>query len=108
MDFEMKSSGEFVKQLRDLSERAKLLDGTHNIPIPELLPPSFLAGCSKFASADEMFQASGFKVESANDFQAIPDGEWDAFIKSHTSFESWRTLLEAAGAAWSKKQLGLS
>lgn len=107
MDFEIKGLEELARKCDDLAERAKRLDGSHNIPIPELLTPSFLAGCSQFASVDEMFQASGFKIESAEDFKAIPESEWDAFIKNHTSFDGRRQMLEAAGAAWSQKQLGL-
>jgi len=106
MDFEIKGMEELKKQLDDLAQRAERLDGTHSIPVPELLTPSFLAGCSKFASVDEMFQASGFKIESAEDFEAIPKSELDAFIKNNTSFAGWQQMLEAAGAAWTKQQLG--
>jgi hypothetical protein len=106
MDFEMKGLDELAKNLDDLAERAKRLDGSHSIPIPELLTPSFLADCSQFESPDEMFRASGFKFESVDDFKAIPDSEWDAFIKKHTSFEGWQEMLDAAAATWTKKQLG--
>jgi hypothetical protein len=107
MDFEIKGMEELTRKLDDLAERARRLDGSHSIPIPELLTPSFLAGCSQFASVDEMFQASGFKIESAEDFKAIPDSEWDAFVKNQTSFDGWQQMLEAASAAWTQKQLGL-
>lgn len=43
-----------------------------------------------------MIQANGFKVESEDDFKAIPDAEWDVFIHDNTSFGSWREMLEAA------------
>ena len=107
MDFGIKGLEELARKCDDLAERAKRLDGPHDIPIPELLTPSFVAGCSRFVSADEMFQASGFKIESPEDFKAVPDSEWDAFVKNHTSFGSWQEMLGAAGAAWTKKQLGL-
>lgn len=103
----MKGFDELERKLNDLADRAKRLDGTHNVPISELLTPGFLAGCSRFASADQMFQASGFKIESADDFKAIPDAEWDMFIKNNTSFGSWQEMLQAAGAEWTRKQLGL-
>lgn len=107
MDFEIKGLEELARKCDDFAERAKRLDGSHNIPIPELLTPSFLAGCSQFSSADEMFQASGFKIESAEDFKAIPESEWDAFVKNRTSFGGWQEMLKAAGATWTQKQLGL-
>jgi hypothetical protein len=107
MDFEIKGLEELAKRFDDLGQRAERLDGSHSVPIPELLTPLFLAGCSQFKSADEMFRASGFKIESAEDFMAIPESEWDAFVKKHTSFGGWQQMLEAAGAAWTQKQLGL-
>jgi hypothetical protein len=107
VDFEIKGMEELTRNLNDLAERAERLDGSHRVSIPELLPPSFLAGCSQFASADDMFQASGFKIESPEDFKAIPESEWDTFIRNNTSFESWQQMLEAAAAVWTKNQLGL-
>jgi hypothetical protein len=54
-----------------------------------------------------MFERSGFKVESQEDFAAIPDEPWDDFIRSNTSFFNWREMLQAAGAAWAKSKLDL-
>ena len=72
----------------------------------ELLTPSFLAGCTLFNSADELFEKSGYKIESQEDFNAIPDEPWDEFIRNNTSFSSWKEMLEAATAAWAKGKLG--
>jgi len=46
-----------------------------------------------------MFERSGFKVESQEDFAAIPDEAWDDFICTNTSYFNWREMLQAAGAA---------
>lgn len=53
-----------------------------------------------------MFDASGFKVESQEDFAAIPDVEWNEFIRSISSFSDWQTMLGEAGATWAAKKLG--
>jgi len=37
-----------------------------------------------------MFQVSGFKIESVEDFKAIPESEWDAFVKKHTTYGGWQ------------------
>jgi len=55
----------------------------------------------------EMFERSGFKVESQEDFAAIPDEAWDDFICTNTSYFNWREMLQAAGAAWAKMKLEL-
>lgn len=96
------------RKLNDLSDRAKELDGKHNVPLPDLLPPTFLSDCSRFSSADELFEARGFKIESAEDFTAIPDDQWNAFIQGNTRYANWDEMLSAAGAAWMATQLGLS
>ena len=107
MNFEIKGLEELSKKMDDLAQRAEQLDGSHSVPLPDLLTPTFLANCSKFASAEEMFKASGFKIDSPEDFKAIPDHEWDAFIKNNTSFDGWKQMLDSAVAEWTTKQLGL-
>jgi hypothetical protein len=97
-----------LKPLEDLARRAQELDGRkQEVPLPELLTPSFLASCSRFQSADEMFEASGFEVQSTEDFKAIPDAEWDVFIRDNTSYEDWTAMLGDAVKARVIKQLGL-
>jgi hypothetical protein len=66
---------EFQRKLNDMAPQAESLSGNHSVPVPDLLTPDFLRRCSRFQSAEEMFEASGFKVESAEDFAAIPDAE---------------------------------
>ena len=69
-----------LKPLDDLARRAQELEGQHEISIANLLTADFLGECSRFKSADELFEASGFNVHSVEDFKAIPDAEWDTFI----------------------------
>jgi len=54
-----------------------------------------------------MFEASGYKIETQEDFNVIPDKEWDEFIKNNTEYTSWEEMLHAASAVWIKKKLGL-
>jgi hypothetical protein len=63
---------QFQNKLRELSDRLESVSDTHSVPISELLSPSFLAGCTLFSTAQEMFEKSGFKLESQADFEAIP------------------------------------
>ena len=73
----------------------------------ELLTPGFLAKHSRFLSTDEMFGASGFKVETTEDFQNIPGNDWNDFIRKNTSFATWDDMLSTAGAEWAKAKLVL-
>ena len=97
---------ELQRKLEDMSRRAESMSGNHNVPIPELLTRDFLSRCSRFSSADEMFEASGFKIESPEDFAAIPDVEWDAFVRTNTTYASWDAMLSEAGGEWAARRLG--
>jgi hypothetical protein len=99
-------TGNFREKLGDLGRRAKELDGPHEVPLKELMPPAFVAGCSSFGSLEELFAGSPFKINSTDDFKAIPDADWDAFIQSSTSFASWREMQHAAVREWTRRKLG--
>ena len=95
------------KKLEDVARKAKEIDGKHDVPVSEFLTDGFLSQCTKFSSVEDMFKASGFTIESQEDFAAIPDDQWNDFIRSHSSFDSWQAMLEAAGKEWAQKKLGL-
>jgi len=105
--FKIEGLDELQNNLKSLADKAQDLDGQHNVPVSELLTSSFLSKHTRFSSTNELFEASGFKVESSEDFVAIPDDKWDDFIRSISSFENWRAMLTAAGEEWVSKQLGL-
>ncbi|MGD9637515.1 MAG: hypothetical protein AB7U85_00475 [Alphaproteobacteria bacterium] len=103
----IKGLKEFQKKLEQLEENAKSLDGQHNIAIAELLTPEFVCHHTQFSSVDELFENSGFQIENSDDFAAIPDKEWDTYIRSVSSFSDWHTMLSKASEEWAKKKLGL-
>ena len=91
--------------LRKLEQCARELDGTHQVPVQELLSTKFMQEHSPFSSFEAMLAASPFSVNSAEDFKAIPDADWDAFVRENTRFSSWREMLSAASAEWMKQRL---
>ena len=96
-----------MRQLRELQRRAEQLDGTHSVTFPELFPDEFMLRNTEFPSIGALIEASGFKVESSEDFAAIPDAEWDAFLASRTRFASWEEMKGAAVREWAGRRLGL-
>ena len=79
---------ELSKKLDTLAGNVAKLNGTHQVPIAEMLTPEFMAGHTRFANIDEFFDASGFQVISAADFEAIPTEPLDEFVRTESSFES--------------------
>ena len=106
--FEMSGFDEIERELQQLADKAEAMDGEHSISLTELCPPAFMAEHTDFATIEEMFEASGFTVETPEDFAAIPDAEWDVFIASRTRFADWRTMQEKAVADWFSRRIGLA
>lgn len=106
--FELKIEGleQLQQRLRDMKAAAEELDGTHEIPLSELLTENFMRANTEFASFSEMLDASGFKVETSQDFAAIPDDQWDAFVRSRTRFQGWNEMLGTAAKKYAAKELG--
>lgn len=105
MSFKITGLKEAQQKLKELSDNAKKLDG-QSVPLSEVLTDAFVSENSSFISFDKLIEASGFKVESQTDFEAIPDKEWDEFILANTRFENWQEMIDAAGLLHAKKQLG--
>lgn len=91
--------------LKKLAENAKKMHGTNEVKLTDLMPPEFISNCSQFENIEQLFDSSGFKVESKEDFAAIPDNEWEEFIVSNTSFNSWEEMQKQAMTEYAKKQL---
>lgn len=104
---EMRGMNQLKNKLRRLAQKAKALDGEHSVPLTELCPPAFMAKYTDFQTLEEMFEASGFTVETPEDFAAIPDSEWDTFVATVTRFPDWQSMQESAAAEWVKRRLDL-
>lgn len=89
-----------IKGLDELSKRLKKLSQVSKIPLTEMLSPQFISSCSRFKDAQELFEASGYPVNTAEDLAAIPDAEWDTYIRENTSYPDWASLYKSAGDEW--------
>ena len=95
-----------LRKLRDLQRRAEELDGEHSVRFVELFHDEFMLRNTDFPSVQAMFDASGFEVASEEDFAGIPDGEWDAYVRDSTRFDSWEEMKSAAVREWVSNRLG--
>lgn len=57
----------------------------------------FMTQHTPFSSFEDFMTASGFKIESQEDFEGILGVEFDEFISSRTEFSSWDAMLSKAG-----------
>lgn len=107
MTFSIEGFDDLQKRLQELKDKVQEAEGTHSVSISELLNAEFLASCSAFSSMDELFEASGFNIKSQEDFEAIPDTDWEWFIQQNTSYTSWAEMKQAAATIWMEKKLNL-
>jgi hypothetical protein len=103
--FEIRGLDEAMRQLKRLEDNTRALSGRHDIRSSDLFPPAFMRQYTKVASFEALLEASGLKVESQIDFEAIPDAEWEKAIQAHTSFSSWREMQEKAGVEYAERKL---
>lgn len=96
-----KSNGNLEKLSKNLSE----LSGSSGVKLVDLMSSNFISSCSRYSSLEELFDSSGFKIESKEDFAAIPDEDWDAFIQGNTTHENWLEMQKAALLSYTKAHL---
>jgi hypothetical protein len=58
-------------------------------------------------SVDQFLTSSGFDTSTQEAFEAIPDDEWDQYVRSVSDFPNWQPMLEEAASEWVVSQLGL-
>lgn len=107
MSFKISGLGELSKQLKELEKEANKLEGSQSIPFSELFHTNFMNKYTNFNNIDEMFEKSGFKCTSNEDFEKIPDSEWNDFVKNNTNFSNWENMKSTAGKEYVANQLGL-
>lgn len=78
--------------LNKLTKNLEELGKQDSIAIGDVMTDEFISRYSSYSSLDELVDASGFVVNTPEDFKAIPDEEWEAFIVSNTNFSSWKEM----------------
>jgi len=91
----------------DLVRKIEDLDGQHQIPFSDLFTDEFMLLNTEYCSISEMIEASGFSVQSSEDFAKIPDDEWDSHVRRHSRFASWEEMKGSAVQLWISGQLGI-
>ncbi len=105
MDSELRGVEEIMDNMDALTEEARHLLETRNVPIYELFTPEFMHEYTDFTDVQSMFDSSEFPIHSAEDFNSIPDDQWDAFIACNTDFSEWFEMLQTAVEEWVEHQL---
>ena len=93
--------------LEELQKKMNKLSKTNDVSFAELFNSKFMRRYTEFSTFEELLEKGGFEVESEEDFEAIPEDDFDLHISKHTSFSSWEEMLSTAGQEWLKDQIDL-
>lgn len=107
MSFKIEGLDKLQKQLKQMEKGAKELEKNNQIPFSDLFTHSFMLKHTNFSSFDELLEAGNFIVNSQEDFEAIPNAEFDVHISANTSFKKWEDMLSKATEIYITKKLGL-
>lgn len=106
MGIKIEGLDKLQKRLKQMERAARDLNGSHEVKMSELFPLAFMQRHSRYSSFDALLDSSGFTVNTKEDFEAIPDDEFDTYIRSVTDFRDWRSMLNAGTEAYVAKKLG--
>lgn len=95
---------ELQKQLKQMQNAAKDLDGNKQIPINELFTDSFLRKHTTFSTFEEFENQEIF--DKYPTLEEIPDEEMDQFVSAKTKFSSWEEMLGEATSEYVLKKMG--
>jgi hypothetical protein len=100
----MKTKGfdEFKNKLKQLQNNAQSISGENKVPLPELMPDSFVRKYTNFQTLQEMIDASGIEQSEEMHGEAFSE-----FIATQTRFSDWNEMTKAAGAEWMRRKLEL-
>lgn len=96
---------ELNAKLDDLKTKATQLSGDHKISLKELFNTGFMSENTKYRTLEELLEDAGLNIKTSEEFEKYPDEKMDQVIKSHTTFQSWKEMLNQALLRWTSKQL---
>ena len=92
-----------IKEFEELKSKFKQLEERNKMSFEELFPDDFIKKHTKSKNLNDFFKNSGFKIDSAEDFAAIPDNSWEEYIIENTQFTSWLAMQKTAHDQWLAK-----
>lgn len=88
-----------------LEEQSGLrMNEQNEIPFEQLFTEEFMQLYTEFVSFEVLLEASPWKVDDEEDFEAIPEDEFDTYVDEHTDFPSWEVMYQTAAQRFLERQ----
>lgn len=107
MSVEIEGFEELTEKLNRLKKNAEAVDGENAVSFDELFTPNFMRTYTEYDSIETFFERSPWTVETQDDFERIPEDDFDHYVDEHTGFNSWEAMLSAAAREWLGRQLAV-
>lgn len=109
MDFNVETDGfeELEDDLKQMEDGLDKVEDEDNVSFEELFTKEFMRKYTDFESMESFLEHSPWTVESAEDFEAIPEDEFDDYVDENTTFEDWDSMSGTAFEVWVARQMGL-
>ena len=104
--FEFSGLDELQRQFDEMEQAARELENQEEIPFSDLFTVKFMQANTSFSTFDEFLSAGGFRAETDEEFDAIPEDALDQHVAATTGFGSWEDMLESATQEYISKKLG--
>lgn len=59
---------------------------------------------TEFESFETLLEASQWEVEDQEDFEAIPEDDFDTYLNENTDFPSWEVMFQTAAKRFFERQ----
>lgn len=89
-----------------MADAARDLDGENQVSFGELFSNKFMRRHTDFDDIEAFFEESPWEVEDEEDFEEIPEDEFDEYVEDTTLFDTWESMLDKAAEKWMMDQLG--
>lgn len=95
-----------LQGLEDLMRELTQLEKTQQVSLSKLFNPSFMKRYTDHPDIEAFFEHSGFKIETQEDLENLPEKELDRYTDSVSHFNSWEEMLTTAASEHLKRELG--
>ncbi len=96
MTISLNGFDELASKLNNLQTEIKNIEKGINVSFDELFTRSFMCKHTNSTNINDFLVSGGFSVKSKSDFEAIPDEELNSYVRSNSSFDTWKDMLTAA------------
>lgn len=90
-----------------MADNAEELDGENEVSVDDLFTEQFMREHTEVTSFEEFVERSQWEVESEEDFEAIPEDEFDTYVSNNSDFDSWEDMYGTAATEWMAREIGL-